>query len=101
MTTDWVATKSSAVSVWILPGLEGRESVAIFPSGSPVEKEKEAAEASGAIWRKASAMAVVELAESAAQTNCSNRPRIGAAFFNFVSLHSLIYFICITVLVNE
>jgi len=37
--------KSSAVSVWIFPGLEGRDSVPIFPSGSPVEKEKDPAEA--------------------------------------------------------
>ena len=38
-------TKSSAVSVWILPGLDGRERVAIFPSGLPVEKEKGVADA--------------------------------------------------------
>src|ERR1044071_5432517 len=36
--------KSSAVSVCSLPALGGRDSVAIFPSGSPVEKENEAAE---------------------------------------------------------
>ena len=45
MKVPCVRMKSSAVSVWIFPGLAGRESVAIFPSGSPVEKEKEAAEA--------------------------------------------------------
>ena len=37
--------KSSAVSVWIFPGVGGRDSVPIFPSGTPVEKVKEAAEA--------------------------------------------------------
>ena len=45
--------KSSAVSVWICPVLGGRESVPIFPSGSPVEKEKEAAEACAANKSKA------------------------------------------------
>ena len=48
MTTQFVTVKSSAVSVWIFPGLGGRESVAILPSGLPVEKEKEAAEAGDA-----------------------------------------------------
>src|ERR1051325_840237 len=43
MTALCVRVKSSAVSVWIFPALEGRESVAILPSGFPVEKEKEAA----------------------------------------------------------
>ena len=37
--------KSSAVSVWIPAGLATRESVAISPSGAPVEKEKTTAEA--------------------------------------------------------
>jgi hypothetical protein len=35
----WVVTKSSAVSVSSLPGLAVRDSVAIFPSGSPVLKK--------------------------------------------------------------
>src|SRR5258708_16060692 len=41
-------TKSSAVSVWTLPGLAGLERVAIFPSGLPVEKMKELADAGAA-----------------------------------------------------
>ena len=53
MTMDWVRMKSSAVSVWICPVLGGRDSVPIFPSGSPVEKEKEAAEACAANKSKA------------------------------------------------
>ena len=44
--------KSSAVSVWIRPGLGGRDNVPIFPSGSPVEKEKGAAEACAASRNK-------------------------------------------------
>src|SRR5437868_6153851 len=35
-----VSTKSSAVSIWIVPALAGRDAVPIFPSGSPVEKKK-------------------------------------------------------------
>src|SRR2546421_12881346 len=37
--------KSSAVSVWTSPGVAGRARVAIRPSGSPVENEKEVAKA--------------------------------------------------------
>ena len=40
-----VRTKSSAASVWIFPELAIRERVAIRPSGSPVEKEKDPAKA--------------------------------------------------------
>src|SRR5579862_9483759 len=32
----WVSTKSSAVSISLLPGLDGCEAVAILPSGFPV-----------------------------------------------------------------
>jgi hypothetical protein len=31
----WVSTKSSAVSISVLPGLDGCEAVAILPSGFP------------------------------------------------------------------
>jgi hypothetical protein len=41
----WVRRKSSAVSVSSLPGLEGRDKVAIFPSGDPVLKKKSPARA--------------------------------------------------------
>src|SRR2546423_7189889 len=34
------STKSSAVSIWIVPALPSRDAVPIFPSGSPVEKKK-------------------------------------------------------------
>ena len=40
-----VKTKSSAVSVCSWPPVLGRESVAIRPSGSPVEKENDSADA--------------------------------------------------------
>src|SRR6185503_13723952 len=90
MTTACVARKSSAVSVWILPGLDGRESVAIFPSGSPVEKIKEAAEACEASRSKASAPAVVLLAERAANTNFPSRRRAGVSFIDFVLFSSVI-----------
>src|SRR6476660_4784672 len=45
MTEVCVRRKSSAVSVWIFPSLAGRDSVAILPSGFPVENVKEAAAA--------------------------------------------------------
>jgi hypothetical protein len=40
-----VKTKSSAVSISILPALGRREAVPILASGLPVEKEKDPAEA--------------------------------------------------------
>src|SRR5882672_5364414 len=84
--------KSSAVSVWILPGLGERERVAIFPSGLPVEKEKEAAEAPETIRSKPSApTAVVLLADKAANTVSPRRWRVGVSFV-FVLFRSLIIF---------
>ena len=47
-TVQLVRVKSSAVSVWIFPGLATRDSVAILPSGLPVEKKKEVAIVGGA-----------------------------------------------------
>src|SRR5437762_9561487 len=85
-----VRMKSSVVSVWILPGLDGRESVAIFPSGAPVEKEKEAADAREASGSKARATTEVLWAESAANPNSRNRRRTGVSFIDFVLLRSFI-----------
>jgi hypothetical protein len=48
-----VSIKSSAVSVCIFPGPGGRDNVAILPSGSPVEKENNDAEAGEASNREA------------------------------------------------
>jgi len=48
ITVQLVRRKSSAVSVWIFPGLATRDKVAILPSGLPVEKKKEVATAGGA-----------------------------------------------------
>src|SRR6266581_7977082 len=83
-------TKSSAVSVWILPGLAGRERVAIFPSGEPVENEKEAAEARETSRSKAIVITTVLWAESAANPNGHNRRRTGVSFIDFVLLRSFI-----------
>jgi hypothetical protein len=47
MSTHSLRTKSSAVSVSDSPALAGPDSVAIFPSGIPVEKEKVLADARG------------------------------------------------------
>ena len=82
--------KSSAVSVWSLPGPDGRERVAIFPSGSPVEKVKEAAEAWKPSSSKARALAVVFLME---RFDHANRPRPRSAvvsFLVFVSFRSFV-----------
>src|ERR1043166_5773704 len=98
MTMDCVTTKSSAVSLWMLPGLEGVESVAIFPSGAPVEKEKVAAEAWAAVWRKTSAIAAVVFVDSTAHTNCSSRPRIDSLFTIFVMFLSVMDFIRMRIL---
>jgi hypothetical protein len=54
MTTHSLRTKSSAVSVSTSPVLAGRDSVPINPSGDPVEKKKELAEARGGSRIKAS-----------------------------------------------
>src|SRR5262249_49161034 len=83
MTTACVTTKSSAVSVWILPRLGGRERVAIFPSASPVEKEKEAADARETRKSKASAPTAVLPAEKAAHKNWKCRPGVGRSFTDF------------------
>src|SRR5215471_1842328 len=83
MTTACVTAKSSAVSVWILPTLDGRESVAIFPSGSPVEKEKEAADARETRRSKASAPTAVLPAESAPDKNRTGRSIAGRSFIVF------------------
>src|ERR1044071_1784746 len=80
MTTACGTTKSSAVSVWILPGPDGRESVAIFPSGSPDEKEKEAAVAFAVRRSNARALTVVLLAESIVNPNRRLRRQPGASF---------------------
>src|SRR5262245_55881168 len=72
MTTACVTTKSSAVSVCILPGLEGRHSEAIFPSGCPVEKENEAAETRPTSRSNVNAATVALLAEKA-RPNCLSR----------------------------
>ena len=72
-TTCDVTMKSSAVSVWIVPELGGRESVPIFPSGLPVEKEKELAEACAAVNRKA--------AEIASPVHVVTLVRIGSRLF--------------------
>src|SRR6058998_4124743 len=90
--------KSSAVSVWILPGLGGRERVAIFPSGLPVEKEKEAAEAPETSRSKPSAPAPAALlADKAANTVSPSRRRVGVSFIVFVLFRSLIMFQCLFV----
>src|SRR5437867_125940 len=82
--------KSSAVSVWNLPGLDGRERVAIFPSGSPVENEKEAAEAWRTSSSKARAPAALFLVERAAHPN-SPGPRIaGVSFVVFILFRSFV-----------
>src|SRR5947199_4878822 len=90
MTTDCVNTKSSAVSVWIFAGVDGRERVATFPSGSPVEKVNEAAEA----WRpdrsKASVPAVILLADRVARTDGLTPRRAGVSTFEFISFRSFV-----------
>src|SRR5215471_5246241 len=53
MSTHSLRTKSSAVSVSGSPGLAGPDSVPIFPSGIPVEKEKVLADARGGSNRRA------------------------------------------------
>jgi hypothetical protein len=45
MRVFWVRTKSSAASISGLPGLSGRDAVAIRPSGLPVLKKKGSAQA--------------------------------------------------------
>src|SRR6267142_2547731 len=85
--------KSSAVSVWILPGLDGRESVAIFPSGSPVEKEKEAAVAFAIRQSNATAPKVVLPAESSANPNRPIRRQAGASFCVLFLLIMIVCFI--------
>ena len=50
--------KSSAVSVWIFPVMEGRDNVPILPSGVPVEKTNESAAAGGATASKPPKVAV-------------------------------------------
>src|ERR1043165_7011208 len=93
MTTVCVTTKSSAVSVWILPGLAGRESVAIFPSGSPVEKEKEAAFALAIRQSSSSAPRDVLLAESSAKPSRPIRRHVGASFCVIFLLFIIVCFI--------
>src|ERR1043165_6535722 len=88
--------KSSAVSVWILPEPDGRERVAIFPSGLPVEKEKEAAGASETSKSKLSAPMAVLLADKAAFTSGSSRRGVGVSSIVFVLFRSLII-ICFVV----
>src|SRR5215467_10703830 len=53
----WVRTKSSAVSISIFPGLDGREAVAIFPSGFPVLKKTLSAFAGRAYIQRRTAIA--------------------------------------------
>src|SRR6476661_6046129 len=77
-------TKSSAVSVWIDVAVAGRDRVAIFPSGLPVEKEKIEAEPRDASSRKASAPTLVLLAQSADRTSEPSRRRVGVGFIVFI-----------------
>src|SRR5881394_3321435 len=89
MTIDCATTKSSAVSVWLLPALAGRERVATFPSGSPVEKEKGAAEAPATSSSSANAPAVVLLVESAVQR------RAGVSLIVFVFFIIMFLMVCL------
>src|SRR6185369_6017037 len=89
--------KSSAVSVWILPRLDGRERVAIFPSGWPVENEKEAAEAWEASRSKASTPPAVFVAENAANTNRGARRRGDVSVIMFILFRSFTDSICVII----
>src|SRR5689334_7747779 len=88
-TTELLTTKSSAVSVCWLPGAAGRERVAIFPSGSPVEKKKGAADAREATRKEASAPSV-------ARRGRMSRGVAGALFVFFV-LSDVFFIDCIAV----
>src|SRR6185369_2289120 len=89
--------KSSAVSVWILPGLDARERVAIFPSGSPVEKEKEAADACNTSRSKASAPRMILFVGRAGCATCPSQRRVGVSFIDLILFRSLIDFIWLIV----
>src|SRR5438874_1185743 len=99
MTIEFVVLKSSAVSVWIPPALGGRETVAIFPSGLPVEKEKEPAEACPTSSSEARAPTAVLLVDSPANTKGFSQRRVGVSFVVcflsrlFIITYFLVYFI--------
>src|SRR6266436_5029164 len=67
MSTHWLRTKSSAVSVWMSVAVGTRDRVAIFPSGSPVEKVNDWAEARDAVRTNTVKVKVKVSAKSAAR----------------------------------